>query len=112
MAFDRPGLGKIACNFSLRSYGTGRTLVSYETRTKGTDKAARRGFMRYWRPVSPFIGIVMRSQLHVIDDQAATVRHRTEPQSATSVADASSGPDTNEALRATSTGCGLPEPEP
>ncbi len=79
VAFDRPGLGKIACNFSLRSYGTGRTLVSYETRTKGTDEAARRGFMRYWRPLSPFIGIVMRSQLHVIDDEAASVRHRAEP---------------------------------
>jgi hypothetical protein len=78
VAFDRPGLGKIACNFSLRSYGTGRTLVSYETRTKGTDEAARRGFMRYWRPLSPFIGIVMRSQLRVIDDQAATMRRRTE----------------------------------
>ena len=74
VAFDRPGLAKIACSFSLRPYGKRRTLVSYETRTKGTDEAARRGFMRYWRPLSPFIGIVMRSQLRVIDDQAAAIR--------------------------------------
>jgi hypothetical protein len=77
VAFDRPGLAKIACSFSLRPYGKGRTLVSYETRTKGTDEAARRGFMRYWRPLSPFIGIVMRSQLRVIDDQAAAIRRRS-----------------------------------
>jgi hypothetical protein len=79
VTFDRPGTAKIACNFSLRPYGMGRTLVSYETRTKATDEAARRGFMRYWHPLSPFIGIVMRSQLRVIDEQAADNRHSGPP---------------------------------
>jgi hypothetical protein len=51
--------------------------VSYEARTKGTDEAARRGFLRYWGPLSAFIGIVMRSQLRVIDDQAAAGRGGT-----------------------------------
>ena len=71
-AFDRPGFGKIACNFSLRAYGATRTLVSYEARTTATDETARRGFMRYWRPLSPFIGVVMRAQLRVVADQAAS----------------------------------------
>jgi hypothetical protein len=75
-AFDRPGTAKIACNFSLRPYGAGRTLVSYETRTKAGDETARRGFMRYWHLLAPFIGIVMRSQLRVIDEQAAENRRR------------------------------------
>jgi hypothetical protein len=79
-AFDHPGAAKIACNFSLRPYGTSRTLVSYETRTKATDETARRGFMRYWHPLSPFIGIVMRSQLRVIDEQAAEDRRRGPPE--------------------------------
>jgi hypothetical protein len=75
--FNRPNRARIACNFSLRPYGTTRTLVSYEARTKATDEAARHGFMRYWRALSPFIGIVMRSQLRVIENQAAALGVRT-----------------------------------
>lgn len=68
--FDRPGLAKIACNFSLRPYGADRTLVSYECRTRAADEAARRGFLRYWRPLSPFIGVVLRAQLRIVEDEA------------------------------------------
>ena len=64
--FDRPGFAKLACNFSLRSYGEGHTLVSYECRTLATDAEARAGFLRYWRPLSPFIGVVLRAQLGVV----------------------------------------------
>ena len=64
--FDRPGLARIACDFSLRPYGEGRTLVSYECRTQATDPESRRAFLRYWRPLSPFIGVVLRSQLRVV----------------------------------------------
>jgi len=67
-AFDKPGYCKIACSFSLRPYG-GRTLVSYECRTLGTDAAARNGFLRYWRPLSPFIGLVLRAHLRAIARQ-------------------------------------------
>jgi hypothetical protein len=70
-AFADPGFGKIACNFSLRPYGPHRTLVTYECRTLATDEIARRGFMRYWRPLAPFIGLVMRSQLRVIGAETA-----------------------------------------
>jgi hypothetical protein len=69
--FTEPGFGKIACNFSLRPYGAERTLVTYECRTLATDEAARRGFMRYWRPLAQFIGLVMRSQLRVIKAETA-----------------------------------------
>jgi len=68
-AFDQPGYCKIACSFSLRPYGMGRTLVSYECRTLATDAAARTGFLRYWRPLSPFIGVVLRAQLRAIARQ-------------------------------------------
>ena len=69
--FDQPGYCKIACSFSLRRYGVGRTLVSYECRTLATDAAARKGFLRYWRPLSPFIGLVLRAHLRAIDKQIA-----------------------------------------
>jgi hypothetical protein len=68
-SFDQRGFGKIACNFSLRPYGRRGTLVTYECRTHVTDARSRRGFMRYWRPLAPFIGVVMRAQLRVIEDQ-------------------------------------------
>ena len=54
--FDRPGFARIACNFSLREYGPGRTLISYECRVKATSDDARKGFMRYWRPMNPLPG--------------------------------------------------------
>jgi hypothetical protein len=38
--FERPGFAKVACNLSLRPYGSHRTLVSYEARTVATDRRA------------------------------------------------------------------------
>jgi hypothetical protein len=69
--FDRPGFARIACNFSLRPYGEARTLVSYEARTLATDDDARHAFLRYWTAVTTGVGIVMRSQLHAIEREAA-----------------------------------------
>lgn len=65
-SFDRPGRGRIAASFSLRPYGADRTLVSYECRTQGTDPESTAGFLRYWRALSPFIGLVLRAQLRTI----------------------------------------------
>jgi hypothetical protein len=70
-AFNRPGFAKIACNLSLRPYGRGRTLVSYEARTVATDGASRRAFLRYWAAVSPGVGIVMRALLRALAREAA-----------------------------------------
>lgn len=69
--YDNPGYAKVACNFSFRPYGERRTLVSYEARTQATDGGARRGFLRYWRLVSPFVGAVMRAMLAVVAREAA-----------------------------------------
>jgi hypothetical protein len=82
-SFDRPGFGKIACNFSLRPYGHEHTLVSYEVRTAVTDDGSRRAFLRYWRPLSPFIGVVMRSLLRVVADEASTAFSRRMPRTTT-----------------------------
>jgi hypothetical protein len=65
--FDEPGLAKIACNFHLHACGDRTTLVTYECRTLATDPSARRAFMRYWRPLSSLIGVVLRAQLRVIE---------------------------------------------
>jgi hypothetical protein len=70
--FAEPGFAKIGCNLSFRDYGD-RTLVSYEARTVATDPVARAAFLRYWRVVSPFVGVVMRGTLRLVDH---TVRDR------------------------------------
>jgi hypothetical protein len=69
--FDRPGFAKIGCSIHLRALAGGRTLVSYEARTKAPDAQSRRAFMRYWRVVAPFVGVVMRAFLRTVD-QAVT----------------------------------------
>jgi hypothetical protein len=69
-AFEEPGWGRIAANFSLRPYGTPRTLISYEARTAtGSPEAARR-FARYWVLVRPFVGHIMRAALDTLRQQA------------------------------------------
>jgi len=65
-SFAEPGFAKIGANLSFRDYGD-RTLVSYEARTVATDAAARAAFLRYWRVVSPFVGVVMRGTLRLLD---------------------------------------------
>lgn len=69
-SFDRPGYAKIAASLSLRPYGDQRTLLSYEARTQATDETARRAFLRYWTFVSPGVGVVMRSLLALIAQEA------------------------------------------
>jgi hypothetical protein len=69
-SFDEAGYAKIVASLSLRSYGDRRTLLTYEARTQATDDVARQSFMRYWRFVSPGVGIVMRSALSLIADEA------------------------------------------
>jgi hypothetical protein len=68
--FRQPGLGKVAANFSVRSYGIGRTLLTYEARTVGTYPPASRGIKRYWVVVGPGIGIVLRGTVRYIKSLA------------------------------------------
>jgi hypothetical protein len=69
VAFERPGLAKIACSVTLRPYGSHRTLVSYEARTLGLDAESSAAFLRYWRLVWPAIAIVMRAFLRAVAEE-------------------------------------------
>jgi hypothetical protein len=64
--FHEPGWGKIACNFTVRAYGSDRTLLTYECRTATTDLAARRKFARYWWLIRPFVAHIMRATVATI----------------------------------------------
>lgn len=65
-AYDHPHRARIAACFRFTPQGERRTLVEYECRTQATDADSRRAFLRYWRPLSPFIGIVLRAQLRAV----------------------------------------------
>jgi hypothetical protein len=69
-SFAEPGFGKIACNFSVRAYGDGSSLLSYECRTATTDTDSQRAFLRYWRLIRPFVGHIMRATVRTIRDDA------------------------------------------
>jgi hypothetical protein len=75
-AFERPGFAKIACSVSLRPYGSVRTLVTYEARTRALDAESRAAFLRYWRLVRPGVSIVMRAFLQAV---AKEVRDAAAP---------------------------------
>ncbi|MEW5916758.1 MAG: hypothetical protein AB1762_10145 [Gemmatimonadota bacterium] len=73
--FDSPGFAKIGCSIYLRALTGGRTLVTYEVRTRATDHHSRRAFLRYWHFVAPFVGVVMTALVKTIE-RRATVRAR------------------------------------
>ncbi len=66
LAFAEPGYAKIVVGFSIRNYGTDRTLLSYEARTVGTDPASQRMFLRYWWLVRHFVHFVMRAAVTTV----------------------------------------------
>ena len=53
-AFDTPGYVNVAFNIRVEPYGSGRALITTETRTAATDPASLRRFARYWLLVGPF----------------------------------------------------------
>jgi hypothetical protein len=68
--FDEPAYAKTVIDFSLRPYGDSRTLLSYESRTAGTDEEAVRKFRRYWVALRPGVAYVMRAALRLIKAEA------------------------------------------
>ena len=68
--FDAPGYAKIAFNIRVEPYGSGRTLITTETRTATTDPASRRQFGKYWRLIGPFSGLIRRLMLRLVKSGA------------------------------------------
>lgn len=66
--FSEPGYAKAVWNFSIRSDDGGSRLAT-ETRIRCTDDTSRRKFLRYWRFVGPFSGVIRREMLRLVHDQ-------------------------------------------
>jgi len=59
IAFAEPGFAKIAWSIAVQPDATG-SLVTLETRVLTTDTQSRRRFRRYWLVFSPFIKLIRR----------------------------------------------------
>jgi hypothetical protein len=68
-AFDAPGFAKAVMNFHARAVDGG-TMLTTETRIRGTDEEARRRFRRYWRVVMPGSALIRRAWLRAIRRRA------------------------------------------
>jgi hypothetical protein len=72
-AFEEPGFAKAVMNFRVGEVDGG-TLLTTETRIRGTDESARRSFRRYWRVVMPGSAAIRRAWLRAIRKRAERPR--------------------------------------
>jgi hypothetical protein len=68
-AWDRPGFARATWNVTLAPDGAG-TRVATETRILCTDEASRRAFLRYWRVIRPFSGLIRLEMLRLLRNAA------------------------------------------
>ncbi len=68
--FDTPGYVKVAFNIRVEPYGSGRALITKETRTAATDSASLHHFARYWIVVGPFSALIRRLMLRMVKSDA------------------------------------------
>jgi hypothetical protein len=71
-----PGYAKAAWNFYLVPQTGGTTHLVTETRVLCTDEASRRAFLRYWRLIGPFSGLIRRQMLATVRKEAERDRRR------------------------------------
>jgi hypothetical protein len=81
-AFDTPGYVKVAFNIRVQSYGSGRALITTETRTAATDPTSLRRFARYWLLVGPFSALIRRLTLRIVKSDAERGPARMRPPEA------------------------------
>ena len=67
------GFARAVWNFSLKSGGPGRTILSTETRVVCGDDASRWKFRLYWFFVRPFSGLIRRVMLRAVRRACRTV---------------------------------------
>jgi hypothetical protein len=69
-AFDTPRFVKVAFNIRVEPYGTGRALITTETRTAANDPMSLRRFARYWFLIGPFSALIRRLMLRIVKSDA------------------------------------------
>lgn len=65
-----PGTVRIVAGFRAEPLPAEGSLLVTETRVAAVDEPARRAFLRYWRLVGPFSGLVRRRWLAAVRRQS------------------------------------------
>lgn len=65
-ALTQPGFAKATMNFLIEPMGSGRSLITTETRVFATDASSRRRFAAYWRVIYPGSALIRRMWLRAI----------------------------------------------
>jgi biotin transport system substrate-specific component len=68
------GFARAAWSFELRPEGEASTSLATETRVLASDDRSRRSFLRYWRLVGPFSGVMRRAMLRQVEAEATSSR--------------------------------------
>jgi hypothetical protein len=70
IGFSMPGYAKAVWNFRIEPVASGRCRLRTVTRVSCTDPDSRRSFLRYWRVIRPFSGVVRMAALREIRNAA------------------------------------------
>jgi hypothetical protein len=68
--FHHPGYAKAVWNFFLYQHSENITRLITETRVYCPDERSRKKFLRYWRLIGPFSGLIRREILKTIKNKA------------------------------------------
>ena len=76
----RPGFAKAIWTFRVFAGADSRSFLRTWTRVRCMDEAARRKFLRYWRFVGPFSGLIRTKGLRLIREAAEGVSPSPQPE--------------------------------
>ncbi|MDH3270881.1 MAG: hypothetical protein OEN56_06090 [Gemmatimonadota bacterium] len=68
--FAEPEFAKAVWSFETRPHGPAQTLLATETRVLALDRESRARFLRYWRLIGPFSGLIRKQTLRIIRNGA------------------------------------------
>lgn len=74
LAFSQPGFARTIWNFVVQPSGEGITQLKTITRVQCLDQHSRRRFMRYWRVIGPFSGLIRSAILRLVKKQVESNR--------------------------------------
>jgi hypothetical protein len=72
-SFNETGYAKATWSFRVIRTGAGTTLTT-STRVQCLDQTSKRNFMRYWRVVGPFSGVIRREALRLVKRECELVQ--------------------------------------
>jgi hypothetical protein len=74
VGFSKTGYTKAVINLLVSPLNENRSCLSTETRVRATEAMSRKKFLRYWKIIGPFSGLIRRDMLRRIKREAERVK--------------------------------------